>query len=79
MPDSNTEFDHETNTWVATSMPKDIPDKREDVRFLEIWLTERSVSNLFPSLTHYFLVSCDNISWNSTPIYLYFGSIDSQN
>jgi hypothetical protein len=41
VPNSNSTFDHETNAWVATNMPKAFPDKREDVRYLEKWLTER--------------------------------------
>lgn len=42
-PHGNSTFDNETKVWVATNVPKAVPDKREDVHHLENWLTERSV------------------------------------
>jgi len=48
VPASNSTFDHEANAWTATNLPRTIPDKREDVAYLEEWLTER-LSNLASS------------------------------
>ena len=41
VPASNSSFDQEAKVWKATNLPKAIPDKREDVGYLEEWLTEK--------------------------------------
>ena len=38
---SNAIYDDEENVWISTALPKAFPDKREDVHYLEEWVTER--------------------------------------